>query len=784
MTVTHTSTPVSVTSTLTPTTTPAPVLPVNRFEPLPPLLPISLENAANLTRVASFESTTIEKVFLNDSGDRIIFQTYAGVQFVNMADFTVEPFAHLPISPFGELEKISSNGKLAAVILPVEKFWNTQIAVIEIESDDTICTFPTSFIGGGNGIVLNFHQNASLLSLTGQLDDETGNPKYGSIVWDLGNCQKIFEAFSNEPVWAITDDARYAAVTEAGQLFIYTISTGTKTPVGNLKDLRGANFLPDGKSILITYSKGNAVFDIASGEMIFDFPGNMGTYYANYQLSEDGKWIFIGAYDQNRVFDVDEKKIYPLPNNPSHPSILGNGLLGYEDYILNIKEQKRVGDLQPYGKFAFLEKIMVSADGNYVVISSHDEPFYTDVLDLSNRKILYRIDDYHDSIPLPGMDGFIATSKGKTAFFNFSSNQPLKVIDLDYTGGTTLENGSIVVWDDFGRISLIDTSSQSITNNAYLLFNLSQTPVQHLPSAWEQENTFYFDGFLPEHIVNPIAISHDQTTGIQLVNDMVEIFRVREDNLLRGFLDDIDILKTHSAPGQPFTFKFSLDDKLVAGVFPTKILIWSGVTGEKIQSLPLPNTPGAVYAIDFSPDGSKILFSHGDSVFDFKSGFYTSLRIFDIQSGMQTQNYSLKTVFQEKYIGCHTSLPFVVTQDGTQVITLTENCRIGIFDFNTWELKQEFGNPYSNATINFALSPDNHILAVAYEDKLELWDISAGELIGQFMNPAYTVYAPYFDDKVRDTYTVAFSPDGRFIGTQFSGLHYFLHSITTLWGVP
>jgi WD40 repeat protein len=119
-----------------------------------------------------------------------------------------------------------------------------------------------------------------------------------------------------------------------------------------------------------------------------------------------------------------------------------------------------------------------------------------------------------------------------------------------------------------------------------------------------------------------------------------------------------------------------------------------------------------------------------------------------------------------------------VTEDSTEIISITQNCQIGVFDFNSLELKREFGNPYSNANIDFALSPDNHLLAVAQKNKLELWDLSTGNLVKQYENSAYNVYAPRPEADWGYIYKVAFSPDGRFIGTQFNG------SITTLWGVP
>jgi WD40 repeat protein len=767
-----------------PTSTPAPVFPVSRFESIPQLNPITVENAGNLTRVASFESASIEKVFLNDAQDKIIVQTHAGIETINTADFTAEPFSPLPISPFGQ-KKVSANGKFAVSILPGASFiWDIEIVVTDIEKNKTVCSFLPGAYGGGNGVELNFHENPNLLLLTGSLRNG-----YNVIVWDLKSCAKKFEAISDSPVYAVSNDVQYAAIAEKGQLYLRKINGGPKMPIGDAKDLRGAFFLPDDKSILITNRTGNAVFDISSGEKVLDLPGNMGNYFASYRLSESGKWVIVSAYDQNRAFNIDEKKIYTLPTVTWYTPIPGSDLLRYEDYIWNIEQQIKVGNLQKYGHnyghgFVFSGKLLISADGNYAAINSDEEPFNTDVLDLSTRKLLYTIAGYHDPIRLPGTDGFIVTSKGKTGFFTFSSNQPLKVIDLDYVDGAALENGSIIVWDSFGKLSLIDSGSQSVANTAQLPFIAPQAPIQHLAPAWEKGSAFSFDGFLSSFISNPVAVSHNRTVGVrQPQKDTVQFFKVQETNLARGYIADEDILLTTTAPGLLYSLKFSPSDRLVAGVFPTKILIWDGVTGEKIQSLPLSSAPYPIYAIDFSPDESKLLVSHGSDV-NLSDSIHTSasLRVFDIQSGRLVQNYKLEQ--QYKKTGCNITLPFVVTQDGTQVISITQNCKIGIFDINTLELKKEFGKPYSNANIDFALSPDNQLLAVAYKDILELWNVTTGTLVRQYANPAYAIYAPYREEDWRYITNVAFSPDGQFIGTHFSGLHYSIHSTTTLWGAP
>jgi hypothetical protein len=152
----------TITPSVVPTNTPV-VLPVNRFQPLPSLSPITIENASSVTRIGSFENTSIKKVFLNDSHEKIFFQTFAGTQFINTADFTVGSFAHFPVAIFPSIYRtVSSNGKYVALGKSGSgsQFWNVEIDVFDIESNIKLCSFfPGSVIWGGYQLFLNFHEN-------------------------------------------------------------------------------------------------------------------------------------------------------------------------------------------------------------------------------------------------------------------------------------------------------------------------------------------------------------------------------------------------------------------------------------------------------------------------------------------------------------------------------------------------------------------------------------------------------------------------------------------------
>lgn len=230
---------------------------------------------------------------------------------------------------------------------------------------------------------------------------------------------------------------------------------------------------------------------------------------------------------------------------------------------------------------------------------------------------------------------------------------------------------------------------------------------------------------------------------------------------------------------------FSPDDRFAAGVFETRIVIWDANTGQELRLIPLSVPPGAVYDFEFSPDGSKMLLSHQKYTRDYSSGIHTdaTLLVFDAQTGRSLKFFQLKQAFRKA--GCNIGMPFAITADSTQLITITENCRLGLFDMSTWELQYEFHEPFKDANIDLALSPDNRLLAIAYQDRLELWDLTSGTLIRRYDNPVLDIYPRYLDAELGYLYQVAFSPDGELLGTRFSREASMQNnSIIALWGVP
>jgi len=773
------------THTEMPGVTPTPTFPRGLFDTLPALKPISGNNPENLIRVASVDSAQISNVFLTDLQDQIVFHNAVGVQPILSENFA--PGAFVPLSASAFESAISPNGLLAAeLVAGKQKAFDGELVVTDLSSGKAICSFSPIYVTQTRN--LTFHFNHALSFSRG----ENGN--YELTIWNLDNCHEVFDQKTEQPVYAVSQDGLSVAIGDGDKVYIHSISSGQKTLLTETSNLRGVYFLPYEKYILVTSQAGNAIFNLQNGEKLYNFPRNMGNYYSSYHTSEDGKWLIISGVDQNCALNMQTNRLYNILGDyvGRGSAIVENGYIVTKDYIWSLDRYSIITYIQKYGESLADMQFTISADGTRAAISSTHDPYFVDILDLTNGKVLFTIAGFHNPRPLPHKLGFIATGKGKTGFFTYSSEQPTRVIDLHYIGQVNLGNGFFATWDNFGTVSLLDPSSQSVIRTVQLSFISTQFPLQNLAPAWGQASTFSFDAFLSAFIDAPmyvaqnrIVISHNQKIGIrESTKGSIQIFNVKENSLNWNDFAPEDVIATIS--GDANEFVFSPDDRLVAGVFQKKITVWQAATGKLVRNFNLPLTVARVYGFAFSPDGSKLLISNSDmkpadNTFTVSIHSSIALRVFNLQTGGLHQKYVLKQKYTKS--GCNISLPFSVTQDGTQVLTVTQDCKIGFFDINTWKLKQEFGDGFSNANISFALSPDNRLLAVAYKDKLELWNISAAKLVKQYTNPSYDIYRRYRDADFGYIYQAAFSPDGRFIGTRF-GQAYTLDSIITLWGIP
>jgi WD40 repeat protein len=781
--------PVQPTLTAVPaaTATPAPQFPLSLDESLPAFAPISVENASQLRPVASVDTELISEVFLTEKQDKILLNTTFGVQVIDRATFSAGRY--LPQSGIIFGREFPPDGRRMAQIMPGNpKLFDVSLAVTDLETGKTICTYSPLDLANSQELVL--YPDGSLSYIT-----SNGQPNR-ILRWDNG-CHVTFNEEARWPVLDISDDGTLAVLGDGNELYVHTTAGFSRNKLGEFSNLRGAYFLPDGKSILVTTQAGNAIYELDGGTKTHDFPGNMGKSFTRYRPSQDGQWVLISGDKINRALRLSDYAIFALPadymnltDNPLNKGFeqLAKGYLVTKDYLWDIEKQGKVASLKKYGAWMYDKTILISSDRTRAAASPNAEPHYIDILDLSTGKLLFTIPDYHTPLALPDGTGFIATFQGKTAFFDYSSDQPLAVIDLNYTEGLVLENGDLLVWDNLGNLYQLDPAARSLLHSTRLPFVLSNASPQNLAPAWAQGREYPFDDFLAAFMTprwSQWVVSHNLQIGLREVSaGVVQLFKMRENSQSWQFVLPEDVIST-STPGDVYEMTFSPDDRFAAGVLEKKLIVWDTATGKELRSIALPVPAGAVNDFEFSPDGSKLLVSNEKSTRDFSASIHTdaTLRIFDVQTGRQLKFFDLKQTFRKS--GCNIGLPFVLSADGTQMISISENCRLGIFDTSTWELKQEFHDPFQDANIDLALSPDNRLLAVAYRNKLELWDWAAGTMVKSYSNTALLIYPPHRDAELGYIYQVAFSPDGSLLGTRFSGeFGMTYNSIITLWGIP
>lgn len=258
-----------------------------------------------------------------------------------------------------------------------------------------------------------------------------------------------------------------------------------------------------------------------------------------------------------------------------------------------------------------------------------------------------------------------------------------------------------------------------------------------------QDGVYPFETFLARFMTtrwNSWVVSNGRQTGVrETQSGIIQFFKMQENSQIWQEVIPTDVISNVSA-GDAYELTFSSDDRYVAGLFKQKIVIWEAATGYELRSISLPTDPGVVIDFEFSPDGSMMFISHEKFIRDFSISIHTDsiLRVYEVQTGRLLKYFEIKQDFRNS--GCNISQPFVIAADNSQMISITENCKLGVYDTTTSELKQEFHNPFQDSNIDLALSPDNHLLAVANQNKLELWDLTTRTLLGSYDNPLLSIY--------------------------------------------
>jgi WD40 repeat protein len=430
--------------------------------------------------------------------------------------------------------------------------------------------------------------------------------------------------------------------------------------------------------------------------------------------------------------------------------------------VWNLETRNRV-DLTnyPYGR----SNSALSPDGTFLAVDSGYAPWQTDLMDASTGQVITRLPGERD--PVAVGEVFLTSGNQQILVHRFESGEVTQTIAGRYMHGISLSSTQALLWNANGEIFILDVAQGQISQQAAMPdFPLSTmlapdyyTAAHNFP-AWEDSLGGDPSALLTGSGRNTVLVSPDRSTAIQQSGDQVQIFHLTDGNFL---LTKENLLASYGFNGVWFQFVFSPDGKLVAGKTYSQLFIWDAQTGQQVRAfLGSDYLKSNWYNFGFSPDAGLFLI---DSI----QKEDRLLTILDVQTGQVLQSHSV--------VDCNVSIPFAVTPDGSQVYTVTPDCRIGLYGLDGWQNLKSFGGPYGGTKLALALSPDGKWLAVGYQQSLEIWDVATGVQVKKFSS-LDTDNNQFIGD-----YSLAFSPDGKILIARY-GHWFMLGSSATLFGVP
>ncbi len=744
-------------------------LPVDRFSPLPALQSLSAENISDLELVATFQDANLLKVQVSDAQDRVAAVFNNGVQIYDLPELTPRPFLKINLdqSSGRTTYRLSSDDRYLANVSNENE---SQVILWDLDSGTKACTldFPGSVDLGSRGpLLMDFFPDSNLFLFNGRWVNAEGKSTNAVQLVDLGNCRKLLELGSGLfPLMAVSPDGRQVAYVKEDQVILFKTEDQSETELGESNNLRGLGFSADSKSVILGYSYVLKLIELATGNVTAQMDVSLGRDSVYLYALQDGHRILIAANESNRIWDLVGNKNYSLGSDliaayRAHFDDY-NGTLLTTESVWNLDTRNRV-DLTnyPYGR----SNSALSPDGTFLAVDSGYAPWQTDLLNASTGQMIARLPG--ERAPISVGELFLTSGDQQILVHHFESGEVTQTIAGGYMNGTSLSGTQALLWTAQGEIFILDVTQGQISHQATLpVFPLSSmlapdyyTAAHDFP-AWEDALGGDPTALLTGSGKNTVLVSPDRSTAILQSGDQVQIFHLTDRNFL---LTQENLLASYGFNGIWFQFVFSPDGKLVAGKTYSQLFIWDAQTGQQVRGfIGTDYLKSNWYNFGFSPDAGLFLI---DSI----QKEDRLLTILDVQTGQVLQSHSVA--------GCNLSIPFAVTMDGSQVYTVTPDCRIGLYELAGWENVKSFGGPYGGTKLALALSPDGKWLAVGYQQSLEIWDAAAGVLVKKFSG-LDTDNNQFIGD-----YSLTFSPDGKILIARY-GRWFLLGSTVTLFGVP
>jgi WD40 repeat protein len=230
----------------------------------------------------------------------------------------------------------------------------------------------------------------------------------------------------------------------------------------------------------------------------------------------------------------------------------------------------------------------------------------------------------------------------------------------------------------------------------------------------------------------PAAVT---ATGFTPQNELLAIGRGADRNLKLWNLSNGKMPVDLGPAETVSSAAFSKEATLVAVAVPPEVRIYSVTTGTLISTLAAPAR--AVYSLQFSPDGSKLLSGNAEG----------DIIVSEVSTGQMVRRLNSGNSFYRA----------VFSPDGQKIASADQDGKIRIWNVVSWSIEKTLIG-HEGAVRLLCFSPNGQILASAGGDNtVRLWDPTTGQELKQ----------PIRSDYVQ---RLAFAPDGkRLITASYDG---------------
>jgi WD40 repeat protein len=517
---------------------------------------------------------------------------------------------------------------------------------------------------------------------------------------------------------------------------LWDVATGKelRTLRGHLHGVKSIAFSPDGRLLASGgYDKTIKIWDVATGNVLRTLVGHAGMIWA-VAFSPDGKHIASTSPDDKTV------RLWNLATGDQSLSLTadagtiafspdGKLLAGGRAAMIQLwdlatgKELRALVDQplprNPGSPGSIIWSIAFSPDGSLLASGNQDKKIT--LWDITTGKVLRTLVGHKDAIRSVAFspNGKILASGGQDGAVKLWEASSGK--DLALTTGHAL--GMTPVFSPDGKI-LASGAGEMIR-----LWDMSagkevRTLGRHSRSV--RSIKFSPDGKLLASI-----------SSVSIRDDTVKFWDVATGKELRS------VTARWIA-----SIAFSPDSELLATVsFDDTIKLWSVTTGNEVRTLAgQPSQPAEdkiPLEITFSRDGKLLAGVSADN----------TLKFWDVATGKQ-----LRTNLLASHLMSDGSRVF--SPDGKLLAGLGTDNTIKLWDVASGTEVRTLMGQFSRFT-SIAFSPDAKILAASGSGAIKLWDITTGKDLSTLTNQGSGESGP----TLRDLQSIAFSPDGRFLGS-------------------